>query len=149
MFIRNNPEIDYDGLEKEVTAIIDNYHALTLNEQYQDKHPDLILDKLQDSTKENNQNGFKNIQELYALQDKAFVLSAFKLLLGRDPTDDELDKYLTLVRQGERKSKIAYLLEYSDEGKKHKSSVSVGKAKFIHKLINLLIPDAIFRKGSL
>ncbi len=57
-----------------------------------------------------------SVRDLLALEDEAFVRSAYLTLLGREPDQEGFTHYVTLTRAGEDKSRIVAILASSDEG---------------------------------
>ncbi len=100
MFVRNNPDIDYDALEaqaREGLAALDGLAPAADGDG--DESPALMA--------------IQSLEELYALDDEDFVQGAYHLFLGRDADTEGFAHYLDLLRQGVSRSAIAAGLRYS------------------------------------
>jgi O-antigen chain-terminating methyltransferase len=137
MLIRNNPNIDFDALEKEINSRITSYEQ-TLQ---QDKLPEYDAEKLQRARLDMRALQSINIEgglhQLYALEDADFAYFAYNFLLGRPPTEREAAACTGRLRAGENKTRIACELRYSEEGKDHNQNVNLRKEFIAYKLISL------------
>lgn len=102
MFVRNNPDIDFDALEKEVQERIARHHG-----------------QAEQQTESSASNVFAaaSLDELYALDDEKFIHGVYCTFLGRDPDQGGLTHFLNLLRRGTSKSIIAAALRYSPEAR--------------------------------
>jgi SAM-dependent methyltransferase len=137
MFIRNNPNIDFDALEADVKARKDSYRQ-TPN---QDAIPEYNAERLQrarvDMSLLQHTNMEGGINLLYALEDKDFTYYAYNFFLERPPTEREAAICTERLRSGENKSRIACELRYCDEGKNKNQNVSLRKEFVAYKLMSL------------
>jgi len=144
MFVRNNPNIDFDALENEVNARIETYkQGLNPHEV-----PEYDAERLQrarlDMTQLQHTNVEGGLDLLYTLEDRDFVYYAYNYFLGRPPTEQEAATRTQRLRSGANKTRIACELRYSDEGKNKNENVSLKKELIAYKLISLPVVGRFF-----
>ena len=105
MFLRNNPDIDYDTLEREVRERL------------------AILDSLETAQGDGGGSteqslAVASLADLYALDDEDFIQAAYHTFLGRDADPEGFRHYLALLRDGVSKSAVAAGLRYSRAGRR-------------------------------
>ncbi|MCR0970007.1 DUF4214 domain-containing protein, partial [Acidithiobacillus ferrooxidans] len=61
----------------------------------------------------------EHINELYSLDDKEFIVEAYKNILNREPDNKGLCFYSMLLSNGHDKSDIIFRLAMSDESVQH------------------------------
>jgi len=137
MFVRNNPNIDFDALEEEVNARIESYKQA----QEHCELPQYDAEKLQKTTLKVNALQQSNVggglNHLYTLEDRDFIDYAYHFFLHRPPTRQEVAAGTERLRLGDNKTRIACELRYSDEGKGKNSDVSLRKELIAYKLMAL------------
>lgn len=144
MFIRNNPNVDFDTLEQEVTDRIETYRQALDSEEV----PEFDAGRLQSAKVDMAQLQHTNVDGglnlLYSLEDRDFVYYAYNLFLGRPPTEREAASCTERVRAGENKTRIACELRYSDEGQGRNENISLRIERIVYKLISLPVIGRLF-----
>ncbi len=144
MLLRNNPNIDFDALEREINARIETYKQ-GLNPHEVPEYDAERLEKARlDMTKLQHTNVEGGLNLLYALEDRDFVFYAYNLFLERPPTEREAVTCTERLRSGENKTRIACELRYSDEGKGKNPDISLRKERIVYKLISLPVVGGFF-----
>ncbi|MEA3299547.1 MAG: methyltransferase domain-containing protein [Pseudomonadota bacterium] len=115
MFVRNNPDIDYDTLEVEVRQ-----RMAELDRRRQD----------QEAGGQDARESFEvnSLAELYALDDEDFIQAAYHSFLGRDADPEGFAHYLSLLQEGVSKSAVAAGLRYSRAGRARPQRFRLRKA---------------------
>lgn len=111
MLLRNNPAIDYDLLEREIQGLMDAAGA---------RPGTSPSPQATDAS-----TGITSIEELYALEGKAFIHQAYHCFLGREPDEQGFHHYLNLLREGYSKGAIAASLRYSPAGKARPQTIDI------------------------
>jgi hypothetical protein len=127
LLVRNNPDIDFDALEAEIAAKLDRYQEQQNIEQLPPFDPDGTLAGAL----------VESLDALYRLDDEYFVDQAFRLFLGRSPSQGECEVYVQRLRSGLPKSHLAAALRYSAEGSKYNAPFGLRKQWFSYALTRL------------
>jgi O-antigen chain-terminating methyltransferase len=144
MFVRNNPNIDFDALEKEVTSRIESYKQTGSHHEMPEFDPERLEKARIDMTRLQHTNVEGGLNLLYSLEDRDFVYYAYNFFLGRPPTEREAASCTERLRSGENKTRIACELRYSEEGKGRNEDVSLRKEFIAYKLISLPVIGKVF-----
>src|SRR5690606_29045472 len=115
MFVRNNPDIDYDILEVEVRQRMAELERLRQDQEAGGR-----------DTGESFEVG--SLAELYALDDEDFIQAAYHSFLGRDADPEGFAHYLSLLQEGVSKSAVAAGLRYSRAGRARPQRFRLRKA---------------------
>ncbi|MCK9502581.1 MAG: hypothetical protein M0Q95_00160 [Porticoccaceae bacterium] len=126
LLVRNNPDLDFDDLEAQISAQLDRYQERE-NTQPPPFDPDGTLEGAL----------VESLHALYQLDDEYFVDQGFRLFLGRSPSQGECEVYIQRLRSGVPKSHLAAALRYSAEGSKYNAPFGLRKQWFIYALTRL------------
>lgn len=113
MLIPNNPDLDFQELNRRIEAEV---------ERYKHKAADRPLPAFNPLPSNNHDRPYSWLQ-LVQLEDEALVRAAFPTLLGRKAESEELQRYLNRLRSGWDKFEILAELRDSPEGVRQNTPV--------------------------
>jgi len=120
MLRANNPDIDFEALNRRVQARLDSYELT---------RTDVSRFNVQGEYPTEDNSGALDADPstpLIALHDEEFIEQAFLLILGRRADEEALEHYLNKLRDGEDKRAILARLRYSPEGQQKNRSFNAG-----------------------
>jgi SAM-dependent methyltransferase/regulator of replication initiation timing len=149
MLLRNNPDIDFDSLEDDISARIESYQQALDQSEIPQYDPERLEKARLDMANLQHTNVAGGLNMLYSLEDRDFVFYAYRLFLERPPTEREAAICTERLRTGENKTRIACELRYCAEGADKNPGLSLAKERIAYKLIALPVIGGLFNLFSI
>lgn len=129
--VKNNPDIDYDILEKQINQTVELLNRCASTDTTETANCGQKPDVLNVSE---SAESIGTLDDLYRLNDREFIRAAYIEFLKREPDPDGEQHYLQLLREGLSKRTLCAILRNSPAGRTHEQRFNLKKEWILFRL---------------